>query len=636
MLTLSQRQYEILSMINGSDSYVISDTLTEHFHITRRTLISDIKYINSQGTLILSSNRGYRIAKENRELLDEVLISHDKAEHNGDSLLKYLLTSRKAVSLDQLAEEFYVSPTTMVKYLNAAGRQLVEYGLAIQRKKNLVTIVGDEKGKRKLMENLIRRESPYFFSDIENFSSYFPNIDVGGITKLVLNTVDEYGYYVPEFYKINFLINALVILSRNPFTIDLSAPTKSDSITKYPQRVIAHEIVNTIAVKYHMHYINILETVRELEQALYGFIHPKGDENAVPTVHDLSDSFIRTIRKILEEVFAYYYLNTINYETFLNVFCLHVSELIKRCSNSMNFTPDNVSLRTRSPYIYEIAVSISNRIASTFQIRIPESEINLIAVHIGYSVEQAVARASVCPIVILTENYQEEGKYIAQTLTRKLPSQVQILGFYHSLEDIPYRTLKECLIVSTIQPEEMPANIYVISPFFSENDLSYVSSGIMEYVRKKTNDEVRSLISSYLSENTFFILDQEMSKEETIRYLCDKALDNGDVIGGFYEQVMERERLSATAFFSRFAIPHSNIQNANETRLYVMINKQDIVWNEDNSIKVVILILIKRQASDDFRKLYTGITETLYRNSNAFNYINRIHSLDDFIELFFE
>ena len=393
MISLSQRQQEILSRIAQSDSHVTSDTLTESFSITRRTLISDIKHINSEKTLVSSSNRGYIINSENRQDVRELIASFEKAEDNSNMILKYLLANKEAVAIEQVMKEFYISQSTLFKYITAINASLSEYSLSIERKKNSISIEGDEINKRRLMEKLIKRESPYFFSDIENFSTYFPNLDVSAISKLVLKTIDDYGYFVPKYYEINFLINILVVLSRNPFTISQAAPTLSQTSSEYPQRRIAHEIVNGMALNYHMQYINLIETVREMEQALYGFIHPAGQQQATPMVHDLSRSFVMTIRSILEEVFEYYYLNAIDYEVCLNVFCLHVSELIKRCSGAMNFTPNNDTVRSRSPYIYEIAVSISNRIASTFNIARPETEIDLIAIHIGYSIEQAISTA---------------------------------------------------------------------------------------------------------------------------------------------------------------------------------------------------------------------------------------------------
>ena len=82
MISLSQRQQEILSRIAQSDSHVTSDTLTESFSITRRTLISDIKHINSEKTLVSSSNRGYIINSENRQDVRELIAyAKDRKRH---------------------------------------------------------------------------------------------------------------------------------------------------------------------------------------------------------------------------------------------------------------------------------------------------------------------------------------------------------------------------------------------------------------------------------------------------------------------------------------------------------------------------------------------------------------------------
>ncbi|MGN1343184.1 MAG: PTS sugar transporter subunit IIA, partial [Traorella sp.] len=83
-----------------------------------------------------------------------------------------------------------------------------------------------------------------------------------------------------------------------------------------------------------------------------------------------------------------------------------------------------------------------------------------------------------------------------------------------------------------------------------------------------------------------------------------------------------------TAFYGKFAIPHSNIQNANVTKLYIMVNQEGILWDSDN-IKLVFLILIKKEAANDFRKLYVGITETLYHSNTVFNNIEKINNVED-------
>ena len=74
MMELSYRQYKILSVILQSKGYVTSKVLTDSLNITRRTLINDIKTINSNNKYIDSDNKGYFINKEFHQEIEDLLL----------------------------------------------------------------------------------------------------------------------------------------------------------------------------------------------------------------------------------------------------------------------------------------------------------------------------------------------------------------------------------------------------------------------------------------------------------------------------------------------------------------------------------------------------------------------------------
>ena len=216
-----------------------------------------------------------------------------------------------------------------------------------------------------------------------------------------------------------------------------------------------------------------------------------------------------------------------------------------------------------------------------------------------------------------------------------MPSKIQIVGIYNSIDEIPYYQLKSSLIISTIQSKENTLNICYISPLISDNDLKRVQDDVDTFINKKIKEETYLLINQFVSPETFFVVDQAMNKTECIKYLVNKAMINKDVNSNFLQQVLHREKLSSTAFFGKFAIPHSNIQNANSNKLYIMVNKQGVKWDNQN-IKIIILILIKGNAMDEFRSLYTCLTETLYKNDSIFKNISYINSVDDMLNYLFQ
>ena len=520
----------------------------------------------------------------------------------------------------------YISSGKLTKLFPQINKQLKQYNLIITRKNNHIIIEGKEIDKRNLLGHIIHNESYSFFSDIDNFKDYFPNIPVNEICPAIIEVINKYEYSIPKYYEINFLINLLVVLSRNPFIISNTYEKSPITNQNYNSRIIAYKINEMLETKFHIHYINKLITIKEIEQILDGFIS-RDSEN--PKVYDLSDSFVAVIRNIVEETFKYYYLTTIDYQTFLSVFCIHVSEMIKRCMNSISFMPTNISVKQSAPYVYEIAVSIASKISKAFNVKIPEIEINLISIHIGYAIEQAIDKASIAPIILVSQ-YQKTNTLIADKIVKAVGYKVQIMGFYTSTYEIPYRLYKSCLIITTEQESSSNKNVCCISPFALDSDIIKIQETITAFVKEKNSKEVSKLINKYITDDSFFVVKQKMDKQEAINFLCDKAKGNNDIGDDFNVQVLNREKLSSTCFFDKFAIPHSNIQNALSTKLYVMVNKGQVSWDK-SKIKLVCLILIKRETSDDFMKLYAGLIELLSKNETLFDNINKIKNLDDFL-----
>lgn len=626
MVKFTIRQLEILKIISSCNEHITSKTITSDLDITRRTLINDIKYINQEKEIIISNNKGYLINDSFIEEIDDILADYQIEEENVDKIIKYILIKNNSLTVNEITEYFYISNSKFLKLLPQINAQLKLYDLKIERKNNHVSIIGDEQNKRQLLGNIIHNESYSFFSDIDNFKDYFPNIPVNEICLETENLINEYGYTIPKYYEINFLINLLVTISRNPFIISNAYEKSPSTIRNYDARILAYKINEMLETKFHMHYINKLLTIKEIEQTLDGFISRNGEK---PRVFDLSDSFVKMIREIVEDTFNYYYLTSIDYQEFLSVFCLHVSEMIKRCMNSISYVPTNISIKQNAPYVYEVAVSIASKIAKNFNINIPEVEINLIAIHIGYAIEQAAEKASIAPI-ILVSSFPGSNTILADKIVKEIGYKVQIMGFYSSTSDIPYRLYKSCLIITTEEDVNRNIRKCIVSPFASDKDIIKVQEAITTFIKEKNANEVSNLINKYLTKDTFYVLNEKMDKYEAINFLCEKALDNNDVLEDFHNQVISRENLSSTCFFDKFAIPHSNIQNALSTKLYVMVNNAKVTWNK-SKINLVCLILIKRDTNDDFRKLYAGLSDILYDNNLLFNNIDKIKNLDDFL-----
>lgn len=628
-MTLSNRQIQILSILRQSNTPVSSTALSQKTGVSKRTIISDIQDINSEKKIILACRDGYLInGSEDNDVA--VLLSGQTSETD-KMIIKTLLSSRTPVQVQKLMDDLNISSTSLQKSICSINSQFEDCNIQIVRTKKEVRLEGNEINKRELMGILIHRESDEFFSDIENLNDYFPGVDACEALKLINQVLKKSGYRVKEYYTVNFLINVLVILNRSPYHKGLrdEIPDLPDS---YEETKIAGDLIYSIEKNIQIVYDDYPSTVHELSRIMYGFIEKETKTTVVSTIHLMPEGFVDSIRTILQETFDSYHLN-INYESFLNVFAIHVYELIRRCNGSIDFVPSSVSIQQSDPFVYDVAVFIAGKLHEQFSINLPESEINLIAVHIGYAIEQSDNFSDKPTIAIISNNYHGIADRIIDQIQQIYGQQFQIAGVWENISDIPFNTASNAFIISTSRISQAPFSICYISPFLTLNDQKIISERLTAYLRIVKNREFSRLFYLYSSHDCFIIRHQKMTKKEVIHELADIAVKNGDVNEDFEKHVLLRERYSSTAFYNKFAIPHSDKQEAKRTRLYIMVNSAGIAW-DDQTIHIVFLIAIDHRASIEFRRLYNSIIETLYRNDSILANINKIQSISDFIRYF--
>ena len=626
MQMVSQRQILILSILRQNNSPVSSAVLAQKTGVSKRTLIKDIQELNQEKSIVFSTKQGYKINSD--ENTSVAFLLSNKIDNDKTNLLKIMLASRTAISVKKLLENLSISSSTLQKLIYENNIVLKENNLKIIRKNNSVFLDGIESDKRFLMGRLIHKESNEFFSDIENLNEYFPGFDVTETAERINSVLNKDGYRIKEYYTVNFLINVLIIISRNSYHTGIHEGVYQLP-DHYEETVIAADLISEIEKTKTIVYDDYSTIVSELSRILFGFIELDWKTTAVSTMHLLSNDYINTVRTILQDSFDFYRLN-INYESFLNVFSMHVYELIKRCRGSINFVPSTVSIKQTDPFVYDVAVYISQQLHNSFNITIPDSEINLIGIHIGYAIEQSDNHSNKPAIVILSNNYHSITDRIIDQISLIYGQQFEIAGVWKNLSDVPFKVASTSFIITTNKIDQFPFSGCTISPFLTLEDQKRISENLTSYLSITKHREFSRLFYQYSDHNCFVIRHQKMTKEDVIHLLSEMAIRNNDVTDDFEEHVLTREKLSSTAFYNKFAIPHSDKQSAKTTKLYIMINTAGIAWS-DQTVYIVFLIVIDRKTSVEFRKLYNIIIETLYHDNSIMANIGKINAISDFI-----
>ena len=622
--SLTDRQQRIITEIANSNTPTKGKTLALRLDLSLRTIQNEISFINKSLALINSSNKGYSIDKQKLESHSFV---REVQEDISNQLLKFLFFIEKEARIEDIADYLYVSISTIENRLREINLDLDNYDLQIIRDRGFLKIEGNELNKRHLISSLILKEVDPTFNNIDNLSSFFGEMDIPKTKSIILNSIQKYDFFVEKNYSSNLLINIILALYR--MRLDSYVETVLDS------RITISSIEYKIALEICNQYANHWNIEPKENDIIYvatliiGQIKPISiNEKPNTTLEVISKQFIDEVNDILLETFNYYLLD---YQQFLYNFALHVDGLVKRASAKQlisNEVLDN--LKKNCPFIYEVAISISEKISSKFNISISDEEIGYISIHIGFLIENSTEDNPVINVLLLTKDYHQISKNISSKLNATHGDHIEIHNA-NSSDSKNKISASIDLIISTSPINVIGKKVVTVSPFFSLMDQLEVDNAIRLCIKEKEMNYQNKLLSSFFHENLFFKSSEITTKEEAIYFLSKKIIDFGLAEEDFTQSVLKRESLSSTCFFETFAIPHAIEMNAKKTMFCVLINQNGIVWDE-NKISIVLMIAVQKDDRKKFMDIYNTIVKILWDKEKA-NMLARSNTFDEFVFL---
>lgn len=628
--SLTKRQLQILSIIANSSQPVTCDQICSNIGYGRRTVQNEIKVIETVYPFIVSSNRGFSIDPHH---LDQVMmlttetVKDSSLEHQ---VLKQLILRNRVYQIDDLADHLYVSTTKLNKTLEDLKGMLPSYDLSLNRSSGMISIQGDEFSKRKLINYLIQQESDPAFNNINTISNYFgEKINVDRIVTIINNALEKHHYFVEKSYSYNLYLNITIALLR----------MKSELyIHKLPdhtidQSSVEYQISKEICTQYADHWRIVPEDddITYIAVLLAGQIKPMNSESSddFHEYHtDLLDSqAVHDIDKILSEAFDYYMLH-VNYKDFLYNFVMHIDALIHRSRNNQSISASDVhdNIKKSCPFIYEVAVYISDKLSKRFEIQITDAEISLISIHIGFLINSSAENISKVKILLICNDYHHIADSIKDKIEYNHSEYIQVTIIH---DDRELNQSSGDLIITTKKVTITGIKTITISPFYTMDDRSAVDQAIHECIKEKETIYKDTLLSTFFSDKLFFKTNQYKNKYDVIRFLGSKITECGLADEHFTESVLARESASSTAFFNTFAIPHAIETNAKRTMFCVLISEDGIQW-DDSNVHIVLMIAVQSKDRKNFVQIYDGIIKILLNKDKA-NKLMRANTVDEFI-----
>lgn len=621
---LSKKETQILKMLyENQPDYLTSQEIAVGLGVSDRTarkylhLLEDTLKEKVLGTIEAKQGYGYRLAVENQDSFQVFYLQEIKTQHCSKDkgaiheaqdrqyyILNQLFFEQKAVYVDNLAEELYVSRSTVSNDLVEVKKLLKPYEIELSSKSNRgIFVVGNEKNIRHFMMN-------YFFlqrlqHNIYTFSAYtnlLNGISVEEIVIIVLDECREARLKLSDFIIFNIVLHIGLAIKRLQagFEIEYSQMIQlpEDSVEYQTALRIVQRIAESMSVAFPheeanyiaLHLRNKITAKRVFQKTKYTEAEIKGQLLAA-----LADFDEETGYQLQQDTIL------------IDGLMMHFTPFLLRLQNNMSIeNPLLEEIRQHYGELLALTIKHLSQMPIFQSYEITESEWAYLTIHLTAAVER-YHNDQKARVLVICATGLGSSQMIKNRLEREFGSKIlidKVISYY----EIADQDLDQIdLIISSINLPNVIHHtpIVYVSVFVGEEDIKKINhelSGFMpahcttlnagEADNAKKMKQI-ALIQQCFRPDLFIQLEQAATKEEILDQLIEglEAVEQKPLKEAFYQQLRLRESYSSVAFSPYLAVPHPIEAVTEEAYVAAAIVPTGVFWEEEYpSIQLVFLM----------------------------------------------
>ena len=599
----SLRLDHMFSVISRNE-YTPAKDIMNQFHVTDRTIRTDIKTLNSElekydCEVILKRKMGYQLVihdqKKYNDLLKKIENAPEEISINSlDDRIKYilqkLLYAEDYIVLDDLANEIYVARNTLQNYIKNIKDILEQYNLMYVSKPNIgVKIFGNEKDKRECLVNeILNKETPsYVICFSKQEQALFEGIDLYELQQIVTNSLNKYEIDTNDYDRKNLVIHFALMLSRvnseNYIPYDPDAPIPEDI------QGIIDEICKKIESKFDVQitkgekqyiYLHIVSNTH----IMIGNINPMQLENKITellnVIYQEYNFDLRYDKILIKDLFNH----------FKSIFSTKNIYLNKK-------NPLLNTIKSNFPLPFEITLTSTKKV---FSEEITEDEIGYISLHIGAAIERCfTGKYEKKKVLLVCGSGIATTRMLEARLQSYFNNKIIIMNkiSYAQFQNYDYSNIDFVISTIPIQSDQIP--IEVVDFALKNQDVEKISK------RLSAMDIQTNSIVKFFDKQLFVYRNRVESKDDILKQLAHLLESKNVVDDHYFDSVLERERIANTNMNDIFAIPHPMQPCSNETKVCVALLDEPVEWNDNHEcVQIIFMISIKVGEQQDIEHLY--------------------------------
>jgi lichenan operon transcriptional antiterminator len=633
-----ERQDRILAHLARASGTVTASELADALGVTPRsvrTYLARLRARPGAQDLVVSGPTGYRLDEDAyarfRSSETRVATTVDTPRERSTRIIRELLAAANGLDVFELADRLHVSESTVEADLAKLRPLVAELELRITRNGSTVTLSGSERDRRRLISRLFRDETTQGRIDLDAVERAFASESLSAFKTALLRELEARQYYVNDYGTDNVLLHIAIAVDRvahDNRVPDDERPSRSEGFhgEEFPALLdaLVTEHFGVSLGQGDAEYLGYLLSTRAVAPSTSG----EAGEN--DRRRYLADDDLERVRRITQRAGAEYAVD-LSDEDFITRLALHVHNLLERASDrSFSRNPLTRSIKTSYPMIYELAVFIARELRDLSGVEIDDDEIAYIAMHVGAHLQQEARREDLEPVVLVCPNYYDLHSVLAARILASVGDLVRVERVV-TRSDVPWSSLGVDLVLSTIEPPVPNDSVVVVGPFFGEADGDRVRRAVARLRRGRRRSAIAAELLEYFSP-ALFVRNHYTSDEETmIRQLGDLMIADGAIDESYLDGVIERERMSSTAFTDALAVPHAMAMSAERTAIAIAVNEHSIPWG-DARVNVVALIAFSADGRARFQPVFDQIVEVFSVREDVQRIIRGSDDFRSFIE----
>ncbi|MGG5373252.1 BglG family transcription antiterminator [Enterococcus sp. AZ196] len=663
---LSKREAQILKLLfDCKYTYLTSQEIASGIDVSNRTARKYLHQLEDtlkgKGLAVIEGKQGngYRLKINKPKEFDEFYYQEVKSNYASKDIrtiqesidrqyyiLNHLFFERSEVYVDCLADELYVSRSTISNDLVEIKKLLNPYLIELQSKNNKgIFVVGSEQNIRHFIMN-------YFFMDrlhdnLFTFSMYanlLEGISIEEIVIIVLDECRESQLKLSDFIVYNLVLHIGLAIKRiqNGFQMDIPAPMV----------VEAKSVEYQTALKIITRIEETIDLTFSAEEADYIALHLRNKITAKTIFQkaEFSEAEIRaqllnTLKQI-DQVTEY----TLEDDMILiDGLMMHFIPLLTRLQNGSSMeNPLLEEIKSQYPDHFQVTVDYFSQMPVFQTYQVTDSEWAYITIHLTAAVERFYNEQKAHVLVICATGLGS-SQMIKNRLEREFGTKIlieKVISYYEiANQDLDHIDL----IISTINLRNMVLNVPIVnvSVFLREEDIRNINHEISSFKGVKLTHSLTENEPSFVKERVrlikacfkpelFYLIDRKTEKDAVIKELVTRIerVEQQDLYESFSKQLLLRESYSSVVFSEYLAVPHPIEALTNEAHVAIAVAKDGIDWGaESSTIQLVFLLSPDKLGKFEIEKISQMLMEIIEDNQFRERLIIS-ESFDQFIEAF--